>query len=289
MNTRIFTKRVRFVLAASLVLALFIAISSGGALSGTVQTLLSPIRSLTAAAARTAERYYNYAFNYEHLEAENAILKEKITSMEEDIRDADILARENARYKTLLGLAQEHKDYTFLPAYIVSWDNGNWKSTFTISKGNVDGVTTGMCAVTEYGQVIGMVTDSGPTWASVTTILDTSLEVSASIASSGYTGVVEGSYRVNESGNLRLNYLPTDAVLKNGDQVVTTGSTLHPKDLILGFIIDAGLDDTGVSKYALLESAVNFNSLEQVYIITNYDRTAARPVQEEEPAEPDGQ
>ena len=74
-----------------------------------------------------------------------------------------------------------------------------------------------------------------------------------------------------EEGSLRLNYLPTDAVMKNGDQVVTTGSMLYPKDLILGYVSDAGLDETGVNKYAILDAAVEFGSLEQVFLITEYD------------------
>ena len=50
-----------------------------------------------------------------------------------------------------------------------------------------------MVVVTEYGQVVGLITDIGPNWATVTTVLDTSLEISASVASAGYTGVVQGA------------------------------------------------------------------------------------------------
>ena len=69
---------------------------------------------------------------------------------------------------------------------------------------------------------------------------------------------------------MRLNYLPTDAVFKNNDQVVTTGSTLYPKNLILGYVSDAKLDETGVGKYALLRPAADFDNLEQIFLITNY-------------------
>ena len=168
-------------------------------------------------------------------------------------------------------MAEEHEDYRYLSAYIISWDSTNWKSTFTVNKGSRDGLDLGMCAVTEFGQVVGLVTAVGENWATITTVLDSSLEISACVASTGYTGVVEGSYRTGETGSLRLSYLPTDAVMKNGDQVVTTGSTLYPKDLILGYVADAGLDDTGVSKYAVLDAAVDFGSIEQVFLITEYE------------------
>lgn len=94
--------------------------------------------------------------------------------------------------------------------------------------------------------------------------------VSASVASAGYTGVVQGAYTTNASGKLRMNYLPSDAVLRNNDQVVTTGSTVYPKGLILGYVEDAGFDETGVAKYAMLRPAADLEDLEQVFVITDY-------------------
>ena len=72
------------------------------------------------------------------------------------------------------------------------------------------------------------------------------------------------------SGKLRMNYLPSDAVLRNNDQVVTTGSTVYPKGLILGYVEDAGFDETGVAKYAMLRPAADLEDLEQVFVITDY-------------------
>ena len=72
------------------------------------------------------------------------------------------------------------------------------------------------------------------------------------------------------SGKLRMNYLPSDAVLRNNDQVVTTGSTVYPKGLILGYVEDAGFDETGVAKYAMLRPAADLEDLEQVFVITDH-------------------
>lgn len=258
---------------AAVVIAVFLAVlstMSGANSTNLVQTLLNPVRNLTSSATRAVERIYNYAFNYENLEAENTVLKEKIAAMEEAIRDVDTLERENERLLELLQIAQDHEDYRFLSADIIAWDSSNWSSSFTINKGEDKGVAVGMCAVTEFGQVVGLITEAGANWATVTTVLDSSMEISAFVSSSGYSGVCEGSYRTGEAGSLRLSYLPTDAVMKNGDQVVTTGSTLYPKDLILGYVSDAGLDETGMSKYAVLDAAVDFDSMEQIFIITDY-------------------
>ena len=67
-----------------------------------------------------------------------------------------------------------------------------------------------------------------------------------------------------------MDYLPSDAIIRNQDQVVTSGSTVYPRGLIIGYIVDAGFEETGVAKYALLETAADIDSMEQVFVITQY-------------------
>ena len=69
----------------------------------------------------------------------------------------------------------------------------------------------------------------------------------------------------------RSRPLPSSATIRNRDTVVTTGSTVYPRDLVIGTVVDAGFDDTGVAKFALLEPAADVRSLEQVFIITQYN------------------
>ena len=38
----------------------------------------------------------------------------------------------------------------------------------------------------------------------------------------------------------------------------------------MGSIVDAGFAETGIAKYALLDPAAEINSLEQIFIITQY-------------------
>ncbi len=275
MKRKFWTPRVKAIVIAALVLALLVSIAAA-VITGTpfftnaVQTVLSPLRSGMAAIDRQAERYYNYLFSYESLQAENEKLQKELLDMQQSVRTAETYQRENERLRLLLQLSEEHEDYSFVSAYIISWNASNYKSEFTIAKGGSAGLSEGMCAVTENGQVIGLVSAVGANWATITTILDSSLEISASVASSGYTGVVQGTYLADGTSVLRMNYLPTEAVLKNDDQVVTTGSTLYPRGLLLGYLTDVGLDETGVAKYATLEPSCQLDQLEQVFIITDY-------------------
>jgi rod shape-determining protein MreC len=84
--------------------------------------------------------------------------------------------------------------------------------------------------------------------------------------------MVKGGYTSGQEDLLRMNYLPSSAVIRTRDQVVTAGSTVYPRNLILGYVVDADKDDTGVAKYAILEPAADIENLEQVFILTGYDQ-----------------
>ena len=174
------------------------------------------------------------------------------------------------RLNAALGLKTEREDFKLLDAYIIGWTAGDWTESCTINKGTLAGVQKDQCVVTANGEVVGLVTEVGPNYAVVKTVLDSALEISATIAATGYNGMVQGGYATGEEGYLRMNYLPSDAVICNHDQVVTAGSTLYPRDLILGIVVDAGFDETGVAKFAILEPAADFGALEQVFVLTSY-------------------
>ena len=272
---RFFSSKVRTVLVIAVVLAAALTVignlTGSTPLDGAVKGLLTPISTAASHLKNGAAQLYSYLFRYEALAAENADLKEQLAQISNDARKLDAMTRENARLRAALELQQDHEDYKLVDAYIIDRDSRDWASTFTINRGSASGLAEGMCVVTENGEVVGLITSVGSNYAVVTTVLDSSLEVSATIASTGYNGMVRGGYTVGLDGYLRMDYLPTSAVIRNQDQVVTSGSTVYPRDLVLGRIIDAGYDDTGVGKYAVLEPAVNVSSIEQVFVITEYD------------------
>ena len=272
---RFFTSRVWKVIFLAILAAMILAI--GGSLTGKsgsgslVQSLLTPFRAGASYLTDRAEHLYNYMFEYESLLAENQRLKEQLSQMEDDARRADSVSRENDRLRAMLEFTQLNPEYDFAEGYIISWSSNDWSNTFTINQGTDAGIAPGMCAITANGELVGLVDEAGPNYAVIKSVLDSSLEISATIASSGYNGMVKGGYASGMDGYLRMNYLPSSAIIRNNDQVVTTGSTVYPRDLVLGYVIDAGFDATGVAKFALLQPAANVSSLEQVFILTNYN------------------
>ena len=270
-----FCIRIRLVLVAALLIAVVLAVV--GSLTGTnipglvVQGVLTPLRTGAETVLSQAEQIYDYIFEFEALKAENEALKQQLAHMQEEIREADSLARENERYKALLKLKEAHEDYELVDAYIIARSSSDWTNTITINRGSNAGIEPGMCAITANGEVVGLVTEVGGNFAVIKTVLDSSLEISAMVSASGYAGMVTGGYITGNRDMLRMDYLPSNSVIRNRDQVVTAGSTVYPRNLILGYVVDAGFNDTGVVKYAILEPAADIGSLEQLFILTKYD------------------
>ena len=270
-----FSPKVRVVLIIAVLFSVAMAIISS--LSGltlpemVVQGVVAPLRTGVSRLRDGAEQYYSYLFRYEALEAENARLKEQVAQLQADARTADSLARENDRLRDALNMQATHEDYDLVDAYIIDWSSTDWTNTMTINRGTDAGIQPGMCAITANHELVGLIIEAGSNYAVIRTIKDSALQISATLASSGNNGQVRGNYNSGNENLLRMDYLPSSSIIRNNDSVVTSGSTVYPRDLVVGYVVDADFDDTGVAKYALLQPAADITTLEQVFILTNYN------------------
>ena len=270
----LFSTKVRVILVLAVLLTAALAVVAGVTNQSLpnvmVQGVLAPFRNAGTTLTETVEKYYSYMFRYEALEAENEALKADIAEMEDVARQADSVSRENERLRALLTFKASHESYEMVDAYIIGWSSTDYNSTYTINRGTNSGIEQNMCAITANGEVVGLVVEVGPNYSIVKTVLDSTLEISGTISTSGYNGMVSGGYIDGNETLLKMEYLPSDSIIRNQDQVVTSGSTVYPRGLIIGHVVDAGFEDTGVAKFALLETAADIDSLEQIFIITQY-------------------
>ncbi|MEE0097243.1 MAG: rod shape-determining protein MreC [Oscillospiraceae bacterium] len=273
-----FTTRLRVVLVLA-VLAALITIGSmflwpgkAGVLNNAVSVVLNPVKNGVTLLVDKAERLYNYLFGYELLQAENEQLQAELANMNQDIRDAQTYKTENERLRELENLTEKHTDYDLAIANVVSRSGGSYGSTMTISQGSSIGLEAGMCAITETGQVVGILSEVGTNWATVTTILDTTSEIGAYIFGSGYTCIAQGDFTLMKEGKLRASYLSSSATIRNSDQLLTSGDgDIYPPGLVIGGVTDVGDDETNVAKYAVITPTVDLDAVEQVFVIKSYD------------------
>ena len=274
---RFFSGKVRAILAAALVLAVVagvtLSVSDGqaGFARNAVNTVLKPFRSAATLLTDKAEAYYSYIYRYDLLEAENQELRQRIAQMQAQIRTAEENERENQRLRELLELPLQEATTSFVDARVSSWDGSNWSSGFVISKGSSHGLESGMCVVDSLGYVVGFLTEVGNNWAQVMTVLDPNAQIGATISSAGYTGVAQGQFDLMSKNEIRMSYLDAAAIVRNGDEVLTVGSgDVYPAGLVIGYVTDVTLAESGVDKYAIIRIAADLSELEQVFVITSF-------------------
>ena len=137
--------------------------------------------------------------------------------------DAEAALEENKLLKEHLGLRPSQREFEEELVSITAWSSSNWESAFTISKGSSLGVEAGDCVVDEYWNLVGVVSQVGENWATVSTVINTDTEIGGIVTRTYSAGVLEGDFALMNEGKLKLNYLPEEAQLVSGDEVLTSG------------------------------------------------------------------
>jgi rod shape-determining protein MreC len=139
---------------------------------------------------------------------------------------------EKQSYRELLALY--HLDgrlsissYRPVSATVVAKSPNIWYSTVTINKGEAAGVRVNDPVINGEG-LVGKVTQAASDGAQVSLITDSSVGVSARIAGTKVTGIVQP--KVGQPSDLLLQYLPANAQAIRGEYVVTSGTLSSPDD-----------------------------------------------------------
>ena len=237
------------------------------------ETVTSPFRAAYTAVAGWVTDKQNYYEDTTSLKAENAELKKQIAEMEAEVRQAQNDSEENQRLRQLLNLREQRRDLTdFEAATITEHSTSNWTSYLTLNRGADHGVEKNDCVVNEVGDLVGVVSAVGSNWCTVLNLIDTDTALGAQVFRTNDIGVAEGDFALMGEGRLRLDFLPADAQLLNGDLVVTSGlGGYYPSGLVIGTVEEVQTDDSGATSYAVLLPNVDFDALTQVFIIKSFD------------------
>ena len=154
---------------------------------------------------------------------------------------------------------------------IVLWSSSNWSSSFTISKGSASGIELGDPVITEYGVVVGQITELGTTWATVSTLVDVDMSVGAFVGDTGTSGMVVGEYSFMKRNQAKLTYMADGAQIFVGDVVLTSGSGgAFPAGLVIGTLSAVKTESGGQLEYGVVEPGCDFSQLVQVFIIKDF-------------------
>lgn len=262
------------VLAAALIVGLSARALDGraGFLSDFAGKLRQPVQKAATAASDWLESVYGYLYEYDQLVAQINSLKKQLVEAEERARAGEAALEENARFRELFGYLESHSDFVTESAKIVSWNASNWTSSFTISKGEESGIELGDPVITEYGALVGQITELGETWAVVGTVIDVDASIGALVGSDGSAGVVVGNYALMQQNAAKLTYMTGSAQMFVGDEVRTSGmGGAFPQGVSIGTVTSIKTEAGGQQEYGVMTPACDLGSVVQVFIIKDFD------------------
>lgn len=234
--------------------------------------MATPFRAVATFFTDRVEAAYDYAFRYHAMQNRLEELEQQVARMSEENRSAQAALEENERLRELLNLQQAHSDFTFVSAAVTGRSASSWTNTLTISKGSAAGLEVDMCVVTEQGYLVGVISDVGPNWATVTTLIDPQTTIGARIERTGDAAILTSDLDHMSAGTCSLSYLSSEAALEVGDAVVTSGlGGVYPAGVTVGTVLEEGTTASGMERYAVVEPTVELGGLKQVFVITAFD------------------
>lgn len=239
-----------------------------------VGMVLTPMQKVFNYAAEAIDGYTAYFYKFDEIVTENVELKEKVASLEAQIYDARELEEAYAWLSEFLDLKVQHTDFEMTPATVTGRESGNYSSVLTLDVGSGAGIERNMPVVTSIG-IVGRVTEVGYNWCKVTTIVEAQSSIGAFIERTDEAGIVEGKFELSAEGLCEMNYLPGDSPVAVGDRVLSSGyGSVYPRGLVIGYVEEIGTNKYTRSLEVKVRCAVEFSSLTNVMIITNYNLSA---------------
>ncbi len=205
------------------------------------------------------------------LREENTMLKKQMSMYRYEI---DLLKKsqvENIRFRELLEYKEGTSErFDLALAKVTGLSSNNWQRSIYIDLGSKDGIKKDMVVINHQG-LIGKIINVSPNSSEILLILDSDAGVGARLSENRKTiGIVQG--QGIDKKNLAFVHLPKEMEIEVGDKVVTSGlGGLYPPELDIGRVLELIESSRGFTKEALIETSVDFDSLEEVFVIKSFN------------------
>ena len=201
------------------------------------------------------------------LEAEVAELQTQIIQLQQQVGETQVLA-------ALVDFAQANPDNRYRGAAVIGRDPSPFLHYVIINRGSNDGIRRGMPVVTNQG-LVGRIDAVIADAARVQLITDPASIVNVRLQNAE----VEASLSGSVSGDVALDLIPQDSSVQPGDLVLTSGlGGGYPPGLIVGQIVNIRTRDFDLFQQATVQPVVDFNRLQIVLIIVNFEPVDSSPL-----------
>ena len=275
---RLSSKYLLMILSGVCVVAIFTSLVlniSGGPLNSIAGYVFVPMQERINNAGSWLSSKANDFKTLGEVLAENKELKSQIDDLTTQLNKTKLEQYDLDNYRQLLDLDDQYADFDKIAAHVIAMDGTNWFSTFTIDKGSKQGIAKGMNVLAGSG-LVGIVTDVGPNYAKVRSIIDDSSNVSAMVLTTKDNFNVSGSLMsMNKDKVLPFTELRDENnKVKQGDPVVTSYvSDQYQQGLLIGYIYSIEDNPNNLTKSGYITPVVDFQHLQEVLVITEIKNT----------------
>lgn len=238
--------------------------------------VLSPVERIIWNIGDGIKDNFRAIFRFRTVKEENEDLRKQVEKLKGDNLQLKQQVLAALRYQELdegIYRSPTLQKFEKIGATIVNRNPIAWYQTVTVNKGSDYGVKIDDPVVANVGLVGKVVSVSAKT-SDILLILDGEGQVGALVRDNkgkAIFGILSGTYkrdeRLKSSGSLEMNFRQEDEV-NVGDLVFTSGlGGVYPKDIPIGVVVGIRLDSSGLLKTAAIEPIVDFESLEEVYLV----------------------
>ena len=228
-----------------------------------VGTITAPVQSLTSGLSGSITGFLDQFLRASEISQENEQLREENRKLIEQMVDYENYKHENESLKEQLGIQEENPQWETMTASVIGRDPSDQFYSFTIDKGTLDGVSYQDPVITADG-LVGIVSEVGPVFAKVTTILDVRLNVACQDVRTQDVATISGDIEMAQQGKCKMSLIPRESGIAKGDIVQTAGTSgLYPQGIVVGRVSDVGFEPQGTMMYAVVEPANDIKSIKE--------------------------
>ena len=263
--------RTWLLLVLAAVAVVLLLLHEGGQLQpieNVVQAVLSPIERAASGVFGGVGNLFGAVRDLNELRERNAELEKQNQDLLTEIAQLRGLQGENSTLRELLNFTQENPTYKYQPAAVIGRDPSPYLRYITINAGSREGLKPGMPVVTAGSTLIGRVADVGFRSAKVQLLNDLSSAVNVRLQTTDVTGLAQGQ----QDGSLLVQYLPLATEIITNDIALTSGLGGNlPRNLVVGQVTGVDKKDFDVAQSAQLRPAADYDRLDVVLVITNFE------------------
>ena len=238
------------------------------AISSGVGSAINPLQKVVYSINNKIKGSLDFLLNFSKIKQENEELTKENIELQNKLLEYDTLKEENDRLREVLNFKNSKDNYSYVGTNIIGYSGESFSNGYIIDKGENDGILKGMVVISDKG-LVGQVTSTGSNWAIVESLLNENIAVSVMVNSTRETtGILEGYVTRSNSGLTKVTNLPLDSEIKEGDVIVTSGlGQIYPKEIRIGEVISVESDEIKSMKTAIVKPYVDFDKLEDLFII----------------------